>query len=173
MRKVEVVDYNKLWPEEFKKEAESLRTIMESILMNIHHIGSTSVAGLPAKPVIDIMPVVKKIEHVDPYNEAMEAIGYEAKGEHGIPSRRFFKKGGDDRTHHVHVFESGSPDIERHLAFRDYMRSHPEEAEAYGQLKIDLARKSPTDIQAYMDGKDSFIKDRERRALAWYRKQQQ
>ncbi|MFG6117146.1 GrpB family protein [Halobacillus sp. MO56] len=173
MRKVEVVDYNKRWPEEFKKEAESLQDIMGSMLMYIHHIGSTSVAGLSAKPVIDIMPVVKKIEQVDQFNEAMEAIGYEAKGELGIPGRRYFRKGGDDRTHHVHVFQEGSPDIERHLAFRDYLRVHPEEAKAYGQLKTELARKFPNDIEAYMDGKDPFIKDRERRALVWYKKQQQ
>ncbi|WP_028782474.1 GrpB family protein [Thalassobacillus devorans] len=171
MRKVEVVEYQERWPMLFSEEAVRLEQIFTGILEEIYHIGSTSVAGLPAKPVIDIMPVVKKIEHVDQFNEAMEAIGYEAKGEHGIPRRRFFKKGGDDRTHHVHVFEAGSPDIDRHLAFRDYLRTHPEEAEAYGQLKADLAKKFPTDIESYINGKDPFIKERERRALAWYRKQ--
>lgn len=79
------------------------------------------------------------------------------------------EEGDHVRTHHVHVFEAGSPEAERHLAFKDYMNAHPDEAGAYSDLKERLARRYPTDIEAYMDGKDVFVKERERRALAWRR----
>jgi GrpB-like predicted nucleotidyltransferase (UPF0157 family) len=99
----------------------------------------------------------------------LEALGYEAKGEFGIPGRRYFRK--DDaegiRTHQVHAFGAGSPGAARHLAFRDYMRAHPGIAREYGALKARLARAHPHDMQAYMDGKDAFVREHERRALLW------
>lgn len=131
MRKVEVTPYNPQWVAMFEEEASILRTIFGSEISEIHHIGSTSVPGLKAKPIIDIMPVVRDIHRIDAFNGAMIAIGYEPKGENGIIGRRFFQKGGNNRTHHVHVFESGNPEVERHLAFRDYLREHPEEAKPY------------------------------------------
>jgi GrpB-like predicted nucleotidyltransferase (UPF0157 family) len=98
----------------------------------------------------------------------MAALGYRAWGEFGLPGRRFFTKDeSGTRTHNVHVYGAGNPEIERHLAFRDYMISHPEQARAYGLLKRELARRFPTDFESYMDGKDAFVKERERRALAW------
>lgn len=138
-------------------------------LLAVHHIGSTSIPGMPAKPIIDLLAVVADIGEVDRHLTQVEALGYEAKGEFGIPGRRFFRR--DDaagvRTHHIHAFESGSPHIERHLAFRDYLRSHSEPAMRYGELKRRLAAAHPNDIEAYMDGKDGFIKEVEARALAW------
>lgn len=97
--------------------------------MDTHHIGSTSVYGLPAKPIIDIMPVVRDIEAVDHSNSAFEQIGYECMGEYGIPGRRYLRKGKVERTHHVHIFEeSNAHDIQRHLAVRDYLRAHADMA---------------------------------------------
>ncbi|WP_320415491.1 GrpB family protein [Paenibacillus alvei] len=82
--------------------------------------------------------------------------------------RRYFRKGGEHRTHHVHVFQADNKeDIQRHLAVRDYLRAHPQEAEQYGNLKEKLASQHPTDIEAYMDGKDSFMKNLEKKALDW------
>ena len=81
---------------------------------------------MPAKPIIDIMPVVRDISLVDAHNKEFEALGYDCRGEFGIPGRRFFTKGGDNRTHHIHIFElSNQTDIQRHLAVRDYLAAHP------------------------------------------------
>lgn len=167
-RRVLVVDYNPEWPSMFQAEAHKIARILGDNLITIHHIGSTSVPGLRAKPIIDMMPVVKDITLVDQCNPQMAALGYEAMGEFGLPGRRYFRKGGHERTHHVHCYsQSSSEEIERHLAFRDYLRTHPNVARSYGELKANLARKHPDDANAYMDGKDAFVKATERDAIAW------
>ncbi|KTC72542.1 glutamate rich protein GrpB [Legionella birminghamensis] len=156
-RIVQVVPYDINWPLKFADEAKEIKVALGANCIEIHHIGSTSVPGLAAKPVIDMIPVVLDITRVEHANAAMLAIGYEAKGEYGMPFRRYFQKGGKQRTHHVHVFEVGSPEIERHLKFRDWMRDHSEDREAYALLKQGLAHKYPDDIDAYCLGKDEFI----------------
>jgi GrpB-like predicted nucleotidyltransferase (UPF0157 family) len=95
----------------------------------------------------------------------MKSIGYQAMGEYGIPRRRYFRKGGDRRSHHVHAFQKGDCNITRHLAFRDHLRENPQDAARYGELKKRLAEKCGDDIQAYCDGKDSFVMKLERKAL--------
>ncbi len=168
VRKVRVVPYDSKWKTKFQEEAIVIQAILCDELVEIHHIGSTSIPGISAKPVIDILPVVKDIERVDAYNPQFIKAGYEPKGEFGLPGRRYFSKGLDgERTHHIHAYQLGNPEIERHLAFRDYMISHSDDALAYSILKERLARQFPFDIEAYMDGKDAFIKERERLALAW------
>jgi GrpB-like predicted nucleotidyltransferase (UPF0157 family) len=102
----------------------------------------------------------------------MMAIGYEPKGENGIRERRFFQKGGDNRTHHVHIYQHGNYDIIRHLAFRDYLRNFPEKKHEYGNLKHELANKYPYNITAYIAGKENAVKEIERQALQWYEKTQ-
>lgn len=167
--KVEVIDYNKQWPEKFSEESQKIAAVFESELVDIHHIGSTSVVGLSAKPIIDIMPVVKCIENVDAFITEMNRIGYEALGEFGIEGRRFFRKGGGTRTHHIHMFqETNQYDIERHLAVRDYLRVHPKESKRYGNLKKKLANAFPDDIESYIDGKNLFVKELEQKAWCWY-----
>lgn len=84
----------------------------------------------------------------------MECIGYDPKSENGLPGRRYFQKGGENRTHHVHMYQVASPEIERHLAFRDYLRSHLQVAKASGQLKEQLAHQFPYDIESYIKGKE-------------------
>src|SRR3989338_9466562 len=107
IRTIEVLPYDPNWPELYRKESALLSDIFKDQLISIHHIGSTAVPGLCAKPIIDIMPVVKDISKIDAFNKEMAAIGYEAIGEYGIPNRRFFFKGGvNHRTHHVHVYQS-------------------------------------------------------------------
>ena len=155
--KVEVVPYDPSWPELFAAEAKRIREALGPNCTLIHHIGSTSVPGLSAKPIIDILPVVRDILEVDRVTEAMERLGYEAKGENGIAFRRFFEKGKKVRTHNVHVYEEGDPEIDRYLRFRDWMRSHEEDARRYAQLKLELATKFPRDILQYCLGKDAFV----------------
>ncbi|WLR43082.1 GrpB family protein [Bacillus carboniphilus] len=166
MRIVVVEPYNKNWLVLFEQEARMIKPILESEVVKIYHIGSTSVPGLSAKPILDLMPVVKNIHRVDAFNEEFKAIGYDALGENGIKNRRFFRKGGDDRTHHLHVFQLGSPEIERHLAFRDYLIAHPLVANEYGKLKGSLAKKYPNDIDQYMAGKHDFIVEAEKKGDA-------
>ncbi len=167
LRKVEVEPYQEKWPRMFLEEAEKLREIFTGEILEIHHIGSTSVPGLQAKPIIDIMPVVKDISNVDSFNEEMKHIGYTPKGENGIPMRRYFEKGGDQRSHHVHFYEEGSREIKRHLAFRDYLRTHPYEKQQYGEVKQRLAQQFPYDIAAYIQGKEQLVGEIERKALIW------
>jgi len=134
----------------------------------VHHIGSTAIPNLSAKPIVDLLVVVRDIEKIDTFNEMMSRLDYLAKGENGIPGRRFFIKGDEiHRTHHIHIFQISHPDIERHLNFRDYLVAHPEEAQAYGRLKQELARRFPTDIDNYIAGKDEFVKEIDRKAQAW------
>lgn len=165
MRKVQVTQYNKNWPLMYEEEAEKLRKIFGSEIIEIYHIGSTSVNGLIAKPIIDIMPVVKDVKQVDDFNTAMIDIGYEPKGENGLSSRRFFQKGGDERTHHVHIYEMGDAEIERHLAFRNYLRTHPYTVKKYGSLKKELSQRFPNDIEAYINGKEKLVSEIEKKAI--------
>jgi len=167
MRKVDVRPYDERWGARYAEEARLLRSIFGEELLEMHHIGSTSVAGLAAKPVIDIMPVVKDIGRIDRFDEAMRAAGYTPKGENGIPGRRYFQKGGDERTHHVHVYGKDSPEIKRHLAFRDFLRQHPDEARRYGELKTILSERHPFDVSSYIEGKERFASELEGRALKW------
>ena len=120
------------------------------------------------KPIIDIMPVVEEIGLLDASCIAsMAAYGYEAKGENGISGRSYFIKGGSSRTHHVHVYGAASPEIERHLAFRDYLIAHPDWAASYGRLKQELAALHPWDIAAYINGKEALALEIDRLAIAW------
>lgn len=156
----------------FAEEAEKLKLIFGNQLLDIHHIGSTSVQGLKAKPIIDIMPVVKDINIIDKCNEKMQDIGYEPKGENGIPGRRYFQKGGDNRSHHVHLYQVGSNEIKRHLVFRDYLQIHPDVMKHYGELKEKLAQQFPHDIESYINGKEHLVREIEVKALDWSRDNQ-
>lgn len=154
---IEVVPYNPNWPEQFTVEAKSIKEALGSNCIAIHHIGSTSIPGMSAKPIIDILPVVKDILAVDKAVEAMKLLGYEAKGEYGMAFRRFFQKGKDVWTHNVHVYEEGDPEIARYLTFRNWMCSHEEDARNYEKLKLGLAAKFPDDRLKYCFGKDAFV----------------
>ncbi|KTD53454.1 glutamate rich protein GrpB [Legionella santicrucis] len=163
-RLIQVVAYDVNWPMQFKQEAQVVKEALGNNCIEIHHIGSTSVPGLAAKPVIDMIPVVSDLHHVDSANDSLLKLGYEAKGEFGIPFRRYFQKGGNERTHQLHVFEHDNPEIERHLKFRDWMRSHVEDREAYARLKQSLAEQFPYDINSYCLGKEEFIATIDRQA---------
>ncbi len=167
MRIVEVKPYDEQWVSIFEEESYKLHEVFGSEIIEVHHIGSTSVNGLRAKPIIDIMPVVRDINRIDEFNTAMVAIGYEPKGENGIAERRYFQKGGDNRTHHVHIYEWGNTEIERHLAFRNYLRAHPDVASKYGNLKEKLSQRFPYDIESYIKGKEQLVLEIDRKAIGW------
>jgi GrpB-like predicted nucleotidyltransferase (UPF0157 family) len=166
MKKVEVVPHNPDWRNEFGTEARRIAAALGDTIVAIHHIGSTAIHGIYAKPVIDILVEVRDIAEVDKLSSEMMRLGYEAMGEFGIPGRRYFRKNDQEgiRTHQIHTFETGSEQVKRHLAFRDFMNTHPVEAQKYSELKRKLAAEYPQNIDAYMDGKDDFIKEIDRRA---------
>jgi GrpB-like predicted nucleotidyltransferase (UPF0157 family) len=167
VRAMDVVPHNESWKEEFSRESEKIRNIMMEEILEIYHIGSTAIPGICAKPVIDILVEVKNIEAVEEYNDKMKELGYIARGEAGIEGRRFFLKGLVERTHHVHVFEHGSPEVRRHLNFRDYMILHPEEAKRYDALKKELSVRFRFDPEGYCQGKHALIKELDREAEEW------
>jgi GrpB-like predicted nucleotidyltransferase (UPF0157 family) len=169
MRHVIVVPHNPHWRVAFAAEAALVASAIGPAVVTIHHIGSTAIPDIYAKPVIDLLVEVVDLEPVDRAQPALVALGYEAMGEFGLPGRRYFRKDNDqgDRTHHVHVFEAGSAEVERHLRFRDYLRAHPDRAQDYSNLKRHLAQLHPTDIEAYMDGKHGLIQELEQAARQW------
>lgn len=167
MRKVLIVPHDPTWKVMFERESVCISHVLRENVVAIHHIGSTAIPGIYAKPIIDILVEVKKIAGLDD-PLPMASLGYEAMGEFGIAGRRYFRKeNAHKRTHHVHVFEAGSAQVTRHLAFRDYMLAYPEDAQRYSELKRRLAREYPTDIEKYMDGKDGFIQAIDEKAAFW------
>jgi GrpB-like predicted nucleotidyltransferase (UPF0157 family) len=169
IRKVEVVPYNTNWHSLFKEESKQVAVVLGKNMVAVYHIGSTAIRAIHAKPIIDILVAVEDLAKVDEQNASMQRLGYEGMGEFGILNRRFFRKDNEVgiRTHHIHIFSVGSDQIERHLAFRDYMRSHSEDAQRYSELKQKLAKQYPDDIEKYMDGKAEFIQEIDRKAVAW------
>ena len=166
-----VVPHDPAWSAKFSSEAFRLSRALGATAIAIHHIGSTSIAGIYAKPVVDILVEVQSIEDADASRDVIEHLGYEVMGEFGISGRRYYRKNTQHgaREFQVHAFATGSAHIYRHIALRDFMRAHGHFAAAYSDLKRHLARVHPNSIDDYMDGKDAFIKDMERRALQWWR----
>lgn len=151
---ITVAAYDPLWVKKYEEEVLLIKEILADNCIATYHIGSTSVPGLAAKPIIDIMAAVRNLEKVDGVAEAFSKIGYEYLGEFGIKGRRYLRKGGDERTHQIHIFQMNDwNNIGRHLAFRNYMRTHEKERTEYAKLKIALAQKFPYDIDRYCDGK--------------------
>ena len=134
-RLVEVVDYDPQWINSFNIEQSILFQIIGDNAKQIEHIGSTSVVGLSAKSVIDILIEVTSLKKPDKNNQKFISLNYEVKGENGIKGRRYFQKGGNQRSHHIHTFEVGDDNLMHHRAFRDYLTAHPEVANEYSQIK--------------------------------------
>ncbi|MGM0828222.1 MAG: GrpB family protein [Bacillota bacterium] len=169
MRDVKVVPHQSDWKEKFEMEKRKLTKLLPDA--TIHHIGSTSVPGLAAKPIIDILIEVPGLESIDDQTEEFSQLDFVGKGENGIPNRRYFYKGeGNKRIVHLHIFPYGIDHVIRHLAFRNYLREHNAEARRYGELKSRLAKKFQQDMEGYIQGKDQFVKDLEKKALNWYEK---
>jgi len=156
-----VVPHRSSWFDTYDKECICIKQGLGEALIELHHIGSTSIPGVHAKPIIDILAVVSDVEVLDLRKNNMTNCGYQVMGEYGIDGRRYYRK--DDnvsgkRLFHIHAFKTDSENIRRHLAFRNYLRQNIDEAQQYSNLKRELATRFPDCIESYMDGKDSFIK---------------
>lgn len=167
-RKVNILPYDPGWSDAYREEVALISVVIGANLAAAHHIGSTAVPGLAAKPTIDILLVVHDLGLLDACNNEMSELGYYPKGEHGIPGRRYFQKlAGDDHLFHIHAFKAGHPDIARYLNFRDYTIAHPETAEAYQELKQKLAVRFQDRPADYTAGKEAFIRAVDQRATTW------
>lgn len=163
-------EYSNEWPLRFEAEAERLRELLGEAIVAIYHIGSTSVPGLAAKPIIDLLPVARVISDVDALAGSFRSAGYRAWGEYGLGGRRYFTKDrAGFRTHNIHIYGVDHPDIERHLALCAYLRANAEVCLEYQSLKQAAYARHPADIEAYNDCKNGWIKRTERTALEWYR----
>jgi len=166
---VTIVPHDPAWAAAFAGEARAVAAALPGIVVGVHHIGSTAIAGILAKPVLDILCLVTSLAALDGNADRLEALGYVAKGANGIEGRRFFRKAdpAGRRTHHLHAFEPASRQVQRHLAFRDYMNSHPAKAAAYSALKAGLIAAGAVTREAYQSGKDAFVDAAAAEALAW------
>lgn len=155
---VRVVPYSPEWPRLFEQERRLLESAFGGRALSFEHVGSTSVPGLAAKPIIDVMAAVRDLGDVGPCVGPLAAAGYTYKGENGLPGRHYFTKGAPLRTYHLHVVTPDSAHWREHLLFRDYLRAHPEAAGEYARLKTELARRFARDRGAYTEAKAPFIR---------------
>ncbi len=157
IREVIVVDYNPAWPRRYEEERARIVAALGDLALTIEHVGSTAVPGLAAKPVIDIMIGVRELADGQACIGPLRSLGYEYRGDGGIPDRHYFRKGAP-RSHHLHLVEHESEFWERHILFRDRLREDPELAREYGALKKELAVQYRTERLAYTEAKSPFIK---------------
>jgi GrpB-like predicted nucleotidyltransferase (UPF0157 family) len=163
--------HNPRWRADFEAEAGALRQRFGAALCAIHHIGSTAIPDIAAKPIIDILVEATSLAAIDERNAAMEAAGYQARGAFGIEGRRYFKKIGAPPAgpgFHVHAYEARSPHIVRHLRFRDYLLAKPDVAQAYSALKLSLCDATGALPADYATRKADFVAQIEHEALAFF-----
>jgi GrpB-like predicted nucleotidyltransferase (UPF0157 family) len=151
-----LVDYDPQWAALFAREADRIRSALGSLALRIEHVGSTSVPGLAAKPIIDLLLVVADSAQEDAYAPSLQAASYVLRiREPNWYEHRMFK--GPDTDINLHVFSSGCPEIDRMLIFRDWLRSNPTDRDLYARTKAALSRKEWTYVQHYADAKTAII----------------
>lgn len=167
--KVELVEHDPRWAGAAEAEAAILHAALDPILLAVHHIGSTAVPGLKAKPILDLMPVVSDLRGLDRRKTDLEGVGFAWWGEFGLPGRRYATKDeprSGRRLVQLHCYAIGSPEIVRHLAVRDYLRRRPDTAAAYEREKVRCHALHPDDSHQYGACKSAFIDAVEAAALA-------
>ena len=152
-----VVDYDPGWPESFAQLRAAIWPLVRDVALSIEHVGSTSVPGLAAKPIIDMTIVVSSGAEVGAVIERLAPAGYLHQGNLGIEGREAFDTSGREPRHHLYAAAQPSVALANHLMVRSYLRQHPEMAHRYGVLKKQLAREFAHDIDRYVDGKTSLI----------------
>jgi GrpB-like predicted nucleotidyltransferase (UPF0157 family) len=162
-----ILEYDPAWPSLFEAERETLQAAIGEWAVAIEHVGSTSVPGLAAKPIIDIGIALRSFEDALHCITPLFEMGYQCLGEYGLPGRVFFRKltdspapgqegGGVGRTHHIHAYQQDHHEFVQQMLFRDYLRAHPEAAREYEQLKRRLASEH-TDMNEYAMAKSEFV----------------
>ncbi|WP_221179207.1 GrpB family protein [Pseudomonas protegens] len=171
--RVELLPHDPQWAGQALEAARALQAALGKTLLKVHHVGSTAIPGIVAKPVLDLIPVVSSLAELDARQAVLETLGYVCRGELGLPGRRYCSK--DDpmsgrRLVQLHCYAQGSAEIERHLAFRNYLRRHPDIAKAYEREKLRCQALHPENSHAYSDSKDAWIKRVEAQALLDHRR---
>jgi GrpB-like predicted nucleotidyltransferase (UPF0157 family) len=162
---VVLTPYDPAWPAAFAAERARIAAAFGAFPASVEHIGSTSVPGLDAKPILDVLVGVPAGVPRAPYVAALVSLGYAHRGAHGIPGRDYFVRG-EPRSHQIHLLDIGSDTWAAHLAFRDALRASPRTAAAYAALKRDLAARFRDDRDSYQNGKADFIESVLRRATS-------
>jgi GrpB-like predicted nucleotidyltransferase (UPF0157 family) len=160
-----VVDYDPSWPEGFQFLRQRIAEALGSMAAAIEHVGSTAVPDLAAKPVIDIDVLLATETQLLAAIDHLATLGYLHRGDLGIPGREAFRAPVHDAPHHLYVCPPGSKAFQEHLAFRDYLRAHPKEAEAYADLKRALALRFRDDRHSYNSAKSAFVAEVLSRAM--------
>ena len=167
LRTIEIVAYDSRWPASFAELSRVVDRALGPLALSIEHVGSTSVPGLGAKPIVDMDVVIASRSLFPDVLRALARLGYIHQGDLGISGREAFAHEGPDvprdgsgrvwPAHHLYVCAQDNAELARHLALRGYLRAHPESALAYVELKRRLARQFPHDIEGYIEGKAAFI----------------
>ena len=167
---IHLVEYDPSWPDGFRVEAAAIEAAIGPwISGGIHHVGSTAVPGLTAKPVIDILVGVASLEASRPCIDLLAPLRYVYSAYRAEVMHWFCKPDPAKRTHHLHLVPTGSQRYVEELAFRDYLRAHPDHADAYVNLKRELAARYRDDREGYTQGKADFVRQLTDRAVAWSR----
>ena len=162
---VRLSEHNSQWKELFEREKDILLKSFPNIILEIQHGGSTAIPDIPAKPIIDMFGIVASLKYAEDIKLELEKLGYEYRGEQGVPERILYVKGSPEkRTFHLQLMERDSDEWKNHILIRGYFLKYPEVAEEYADLKCALAEKYPNDRRAYSSGKDAFIKSVIRKA---------
>lgn len=159
------------WAPLYERESSRLRQALGDCLQSIDHIGGTAIADISTKPIIDILIQVGDLSDVDLATPQLTAMGYDARGEYGLPGRRYFSKrisAPHVDGYHVHVYQSGTINAFRHLAFRDFLKLHPHVAQEYSDLKRSLADASGRLPSNYAELKSNFVETVESQALIYF-----
>lgn len=159
---ISIHPYDPQWPIQFEREKARILTALGPLLLEIEHFGSTSVPGLAAKPIIDMLAAVSHLEDVSVCAEPLRRLGYEDAavqlGRWTVPDRRLFCRGAyNEGSHHLQLVEMGSAPWVGNLRVRDYLRAHPKAVERYARLKQGLATTHGTDIDGYTEGKTALL----------------
>ena len=160
-RKIELVAYSPAWKKYFQKEEVLLKKLLRNNLVQVHHIGSTAISSIVAKPILDILVEVHTLDGIELFRAEFERAGLVWKGEFGINGRLYFERHAPDglsHLSHIHIFEKNSEHIKNHLDFRDYLNAEPEVAKEYEKLKISLKEQFEKSPDMYTAGKTEFIK---------------
>jgi GrpB-like predicted nucleotidyltransferase (UPF0157 family) len=168
---IRIVAHDPGWAPRAAAELERVAAALgPEVAVRLEHVGSTAVPGLAAKPIVDLLVGVDAMEPRERYVPALEGLGYLFAPDPGSPDRHFFAKPPRrPRAFHLHVCRAGGPVEEAHVAVRDHLRAHPDEAAAYAAVKRAVAERHPRDRLAYVEGKHDHVVALERRALDWAR----
>lgn len=163
-----VVPYQESWRDNFETIKNQLLPVFGDQATDIMHVGSTAIIGMSGKPTIDVLVIVNDIADIDALSGVMAELGYVALGEYVAPNSRLFaKEENNERLVNIHCFERSHPHAQEMIVMRDFLQSHPDEAKAYADLKMDLHRRYPNDYKEYRHFKDPYLTKMKARAIEW------